>query len=363
MKRIFLIGLTICLCFALFACSENDDEGVMTFKDASASESLYSYWMSTYKSNFLYYYNEGIDSDEFWDTLISDEQTYEEYIVQWINDEMKHRVVALWMFDDYGLEVPQSKLDQIEADISEKIEYAGTREELNKSLAKMNMNIDMLRQVYIDNAKYDILYDHLYGSSGINAPNNEDRAEYFKNNYYCLKYITIYSGANLKTDAQGNYVYDDDGKIELVRLTEEEKAVKQQLIDTVVAGLEAGGDFDEYSKEFSEVDYSDYPNGFFVSENDYSRFGSDIIKAAVELGEDELRVVSDDNVTYIIKKIKMPQYSELESSDKEQLKSMDDYIVRELYTEDFKEYTEEVEVNEALLKEYNIRSISENSYF
>ncbi len=363
MKRLLLIGLTICLCFTLFACSENEKEGIMTYKDVSATESLYSYWMSTYKSNFLYYYNEGIDSAEFWDTLISDDQTYEEYIVEWINDEMKHRTVALWMFDDYGLEVPSSKLDQIEADISEKIEYEGTREELNKRLAKLNMNIDMLRQVYIDNAKYDILYEYLYGSSGVNAPGDKDRASYFKENYYCLKYITIYSGANLKTDTQGNYVYDEDGNIELVRLTEEEKAVKQQIIDTVVAGLEAGGDFDEYSKEFSEVDYSDYPNGFFVSENDYSRFGSDIVKAALELNEGEIREVSDDNVTYIIKKIKLPQYSELESADKEQLKSMDDYIVRELYIKDFEGYIENVEVNDTLLEKYNIRTISENSYF
>ena len=225
------------------------------------------------------------------------------------------------------------------------------------------MNVDMLREVYIANAKYDALYEYLYGANGTEAPEDKERAEYFNNNYYCLKYITIYSGANLKTDENGSYVYDEDGQIELVKLTEEQKKVKQQIIDTVVAGVEAGGDFDEYIKEFSEVDYSDYPNGFFVSENDYSRFGSDIVNAATELKPGEIRTVSDENVTYIIKKLELPEYSTLTADDKDQLEKMDSYIVREKYTAAFGEYAKEITINEEVMERYDIRKVSENSYY
>ena len=363
MKRSILLILCICLSFSLFACTGANEKTIMSYKGAKASESLYSYWMSTYKSNFLYYYNDGIDSDEFWDTLISDDQTYEEYVVNWIDTELQYRTVALWLFDEYKLTLSDEKILEIDADIAEKIEYAGSREQINTDLAKLGMNIDMLRSVYIANAKYDAVYEYLYGTGGKEAPTDKERAEYYNNNYYCLKYITIYSGANLKTDENGNYVYDEDGQIELIKLTEEEKAVKQQLIDTVVAGVEAGGDFDEYIKEFSEVDYSDYPDGFFVSENDYSRFGSDIVKAATELKVNEIRTVSDENVTYIIKKCALPEYNTLTANNKNQLEKIDEYIVREKYTQKFDAYTKDIVINDELKDSYNIREVSENSYF
>ncbi len=363
MKRSILLILCICLCLSFCACGSVDEKTIMSYKGADASESLYSYWMSTYKSNFLYYYNDGIDSDEFWDTLISDDQTYEEYVVNWIDTEMQYRTVALYLFDEYKLSLSDAVIAEIDADIAEKIEYAGSREAINTDLAKLGMNLDMLRSVYIDNAKYDAVYEYLYGTGGKEAPTDKERAEYFKNNYYCLKYITIYSGANLKTDENGNYVYDEEGQIELVRLTEEEKAVKQQLIDTVVAGVSAGGDFDEYIKEFSEVDYSDYPEGFFVSENDYSRFGSDIVKAATELKVGEIRTVSDENVTYIIKKCELPEYTSLTSGNKSQLENMDNYIIRKKYTEKFDGYIGDIVINTELKDSYDIRKVSENSYF
>lgn len=363
MKRITLLILCAFICLNFCACGGTDLKTIMSYKGTKASESLYSYWMSTYKSNFLYYYNDGIDSDEFWDTLISDDQTYEEYVVNWIDTEMQYRTVALWLFDEYNLTLSDEVIAGIDADIAEKTEYAGSREEINTDLSKLGMNLDMLRSVYIDNAKFDAVYEYLYGTGGKESPTDKERAEYYKNNYYCLKYITVYSGANLKTDESGNYVYDEDGQIELIRLTEEEKAIKQQLIDTIVAGVEAGGDFDEYIKEFSEVDYSDYPNGFFVSENDYSRFGSDIVKAATELSVGEIRTVSDENVTYIIKKYDLPEFTSLSSEDKSQLEKMDDYIIREKYTEKFDSYTEDIVINTELKDSYDIRKVSENSYF
>ncbi|MBR4881656.1 MAG: hypothetical protein IKU19_06955 [Clostridia bacterium] len=363
MKKITLMILCVCMCISLFACKAANENTIMTYKGAKATESLYSYWMSTYKSNFLYYYNEGIDSDEFWDTLISDDQTYEEYIVNWIDTEMQYRTVALWLFDEYKLELSDTNIAEIDADIAEKIEYAGLREAVNTDLGKLGMNLDMLREVYIANAKYDAVYEYLYGTGGKDAPTDTERADYFKDNYYCLKYITVYSGAVLKTDDDGNYVYDEDGQIELVKLNDEEKQVKKQLVDTIVAGVEAGGDFDEYIKEFSEVDYSEYPDGFFVSENDYSRFGSDIVKAATELEIGGIRAVSDENVTYIIKKFSLPEYSSLSDTNKGQLENMDSYIVREKYTEKFNSYIADIVINTELKESYDIRRVSENSYF
>ncbi len=362
MKKAILIIMCICLALSLASC-KGGEEAVMSYRGYEAKSSLYSYWISTYKSNFLYHYNEGIDSNEFWDTLISDNMTYEEYVTDWIDTEMKCRTVSLWLFDEYGLRLSENKLSEIDADIAEKTEYAGSREEINRELAKLGMNLDMLREVYIANAKYDAVYEHMYGKGGVDAPTDEEKAAYFKNNYYCLKYITIYSGANLKTDESGNYVYDEDGQIELEKLTDEEKATKQKLIDTVARGIEAGGDFDEYIKEFSEVDYSDYPNGFFVSEKDYSRFGSDIIKAATELEVGGVRTVSDENVTYIIKKFELPEYSSLGSTDKSQLEDMESYVTREKYTDTFEDYIGNVKVNDALISGYSIREVSENSYF
>ncbi|MBR6514924.1 MAG: hypothetical protein IKT46_08850 [Clostridia bacterium] len=362
MKKTLFTILCVCLLLGCVACTKTENT-IMTYKGAKAPESLYSYWMSTYKSVFLDSFNDGIDSDEFWDMLISDDMTYEEYIVDWINTEMKYRTVALKLFDEYGLELTDSTIERIDADISEKLEYAESREELNTRLAKFNMNIDMLREVYIANEKYESVREYLYGQGGEEAPTDKERAEYFADNYYCLKYITIYSGVILKTDESGAYVYDEDGQIELIKLDDEQKALKKKIIDSIIAGVEAGGDFDEYMSEYSEVDYSEYPNGFFVSENDSSRLGGDIINAAKEINFGEIKVLSDENITYIVKKLDLPEYTSLTSSDKTQLEDMDDYIIREKFAARFGEYAADVVVNEELTKRYNIREISENSYF
>lgn len=361
MKKLML--LLLCVAISVTAGCGRDTESVMSYKGYNSTEALYSYWMSTYKSNFLYFYNEGIDSDEFWNTLISDEQSYEEYVSEWFYTEMQHRTIALYLFDEYKLKLSNDKVKAIDDDIAEKLDYAGSREQLNKELAKMNMNIDMLRDVYIANAKYDAVYEYLYGSKGKNAPTSKEKAEYFSANYSCIKCITIYSGAILATDESGNYLYDDEGNIELISLNEEEKETKQKIIDTVLAGAKAGGDFDEYIKEFSEVDYNDYSNGFFVSANDYSKFGADIINSAKELKVGEVTSVSDDVVTYIIKKLPLPEYSSLSSQDLEQLDAMNDALVREKFTAEFDEYAKDVDVNKTIIDKYSIKDISENSYF
>ncbi len=361
--RILAAVFCICLCLGSISCKENVDPPVMEYKDVQVSQSLYSYWLSTYKSSFLYAYNEGIDSDEFWDTLISDDMTYEEYITDWVNTEMKYRTVAIKLFDEYDLELSEKDIDSISKDIDEKIEYAGSREALNRELAEMGMNIDMLREVYIANQKYDRVYAYLYGSGGKELPNEKELASYFADNYYCLKYITIYSGAVPVTDENGNYVYAEDGTIELQMLTDEEKAAKQEVIDLIVDGIEAGGDFEEYISEFSEVDYSRYPNGFFVSANDYSTYGSDIINAAVELGIGEVKTLSDENVTYILKKYELPAYASLSSTEKDNLQSLSEQVIREKYVEKFDELAQDVSVNEELTGMFSIRQVSENSYF
>ena len=361
LKRVLCLTLSALLLFSL-GCLKSSEKPAMTYKNTAFPESSYSYWLSTYKYNFLYNFNSGSDDEDFWDSKVSDNQTYEDYINESILNDIKCRTVALRLFDEYGLQLTEDEIAKIDGDIADKIEYYGSREEINTKLAKMNLNIDLLRDVYIKNAEYDKVNDYLFGDNGINKPTEEELKEYYNDNFVCVKFITIYSGVMLNQDEFGNYEYDEDGKIKYTELTEDEKKLKSELIDTVMTSLEAGANIDECIKEFSDIDYSDSPNGFLISENDVKKYGSDIIKTAFSLETGKCAKVSDDSMTYIVYKCELPEYSALSAQNKEECE-LQTYCTGKKYKEFFAEYISDVVVNEDVISKYSIRTATKNAYF
>lgn len=362
-KNKFLVLLLILSITILsFGCGKGISESVMEYKGKSFSECDYSYWMSTYKYNFLYSFNSDTESDDFWESNIKDGVTYEQYISDTILYDSECRTAALKLFDDYNLKISESDLEEIDNDINDKIENHGSREEINTKLAKMNLNLDLLRDVYTNNLKYDKVYDYLYGDNGTEAPTADELKSYYEQNCVCVKFITVYSGVELDTDDSGNYLYDDNGKLKYTELTEDEKTVKQKLVDTVIAAIEGGADIDSCVKDYSDIDYSENPNGFILCENDAQNYGSDIIKTAISLDVGKTAKVSDDSLTYIIYKCKLPQYSTLSATD---LSTTDikTYCTNEKYKTFFDKLIKDVSVNEEIIKKYSIRDVSKNAYF
>ncbi|MBE6574026.1 MAG: hypothetical protein E7652_06500 [Ruminococcaceae bacterium] len=367
LKKLVLILLAFCLCIPLFSCKKKEkkpEDVLASYGDYYVTDSLYTYWLSKYKYHFLTTYNNGVDEDEFWDSLIDDDTTYEEYIVGLVENEVMMRTVALSLFDEYGLDLDAAKVKAIDDDINDKIENVGSRKEMNEELGeKFGMNIDMLREVYIINKKYDMVCDYLYGSNGRELPTEKEMAEYYNDNYNCLKLITVFSNYTPERDENGEFVYDENGEIEKIALTDQEKEEKLLLIDEITSELDGGTDFEDCIAKYSEVDYSLSPNGILVSAGDSALYGSDIIKASRELEVGDYDVLTDDLITMIVKKYELPAYTSLTEDEIAGLDSFSDRVANKKRTDKFDKLIKDVLLDAERVKDISIREISRNSYY
>lgn len=331
-KKVLLIVLSVLLCLSFASCrtKEAPDDAAMIYKNVYTTEAFYSYWLSCNKYVFLSNFNNGINNDEFWKTEVKDGQTYGEFTVDYVKTDVKYRTVALWLFDKYGLSLSDAEINAIDYDINEKIEYMGSREEMNKDLSKFNMNIEMLREVYIANAKYDKLISYLYSEGGTEYPKETEMADFFAKNYIAVKMITVYAEES----------------------------------DEVIEKLEAGEDIDSLVSKYSKVDYSAYENGIFIYNGDNAS-NNENIKTAFSLEVGEHGEVANAGTVNIIVRIELPLYSKLTNDEKQLLsdEGFVDYIITEKKNKSFDTLIGDVQVNDEIINKYQIEKVSRNSYY
>ena len=361
MKKIVSLILVAVMLFAFASCGEK--EFAIKYKNTVMTEPEYSYWFSTLKTQMLATYNNGIDSEDFWSSVTEDGLTYEEILTDSVNTQIASILVSTELFDEYGLSLTDANIEAIDADIADKLDHIGSRSEMNEELGKFGLNIDILREVYINSAKVSAVREYLFGSAGINAPTNEDIAAYFADNYRAIKMVVIYTGIEITTDDEGNYVYDESGNLKTVKLSDEEKATKAMLVEAVVDAIESGADIDECIKEFSEVDYTEYPNGFFISRDSAYSYGSDVVDAAWSMEIGDVAATSDDVMTFIIYREEMPEYSSLTSSELELVSDMKSTMINEMINEMYAPLIEKVAKNEDILGKFDINEAHKNSYY
>ncbi len=361
MKKTVSLILCVIMLFTLASCGE--EEFAIKYKDTYMSKAEYSYWFSTLKTQMVTAYNNGIDSDEFWDTETEDGLTYEEILCDSIHTQIASILVSCQLFDEYGLKLDDTTIASIDADLADKEDHIGNRIEMNAELARLGLNVDVLREVYINSAKVAAVREYLYGKGGKEAPSDEETEAYFAENYRAVKMIIVYTGIEIVTDEDGNYVYDEAGEIETVELDNEQKAQKAELVATVMSAIEAGADIDECIAEFSEVDYSEYPNGFFMTKNDTASYGSDVVSAAWDMKIGEVRSVNDDVMTFILYRDALPEYAKLTSTEKTLVSNMESNMINERINAKYEPLIKEVEENEEILSDFDIRRVHMNSYY
>ena len=360
MKKRFISAVVFLLIAAAFVTScakdENDPKkAAMTYKDVYMSEAEYSYWFSTLKAGIVAQY--GSADGSFWDTETRDGVKYSDLVGEKINGQIMTILIASELFDEYGLTLPDGTDDAIDYDIAEKEDFAGGRANLEKDLAEFGMTVDDLKQVYLTQAR--ISQFRSYFASTV-ADKLED---YYKENYRAVKVILIYTGISFVTDVDGNYVYNGDGTVKTLTLDEFQKKQKRELVDTVAEALKNGADVDECVAEFSEKDYSGYPNGLLISRGDAAEYGEDVIDAVFSLEEGEVGTVEDTLMTFIIYRSKLPELSSLTDVELGMLSGIADDMVDAEIDALFTGLAADVKINENVTGKYDVRTVRKNSYY
>jgi len=357
MKRICGILLSVILIVVSLSGCGDENNIAMKLDKYVITEGMYTYWMVSLKSYFLDYYSDAEDTDAFWNSTTEGGTTMEAYISDIINDNVRNYLIGMKLFDDYGMSLTQTALDDIDIMVNDMIEYYGSRAEANAALGAFGINLDVYKEVVTAEKKLECVYDFLYGENGIELATEEELDAYYNANYMRIKYIYINLTDRFVFDEDGNVTYDEEGYYQTTPLTEEEIAFKRTKVEDALARANEGENFDDLVTEFSEVDMSLYPNGLYISGNDIGNYGYEVISAVIDMGIDEIRLVEDGYDAYIIQKCPLIEGAYNSETDGGQFESLSEYALLEKYAAKFDELGKSVVFFEDVLKRRSIRLV------
>ncbi len=337
---------------------------VMEYNGIKLTEEFYNYWLSTYKRNILASYTDASNTEEFWNSKFDENRTVEEYFTELLNKEITNYLISQDLYKRYKLKLSSSEKKAIKKDINEKIEFYGGRGQLNSTLSDMMLNIDALEQIYLWEAKHDLVYDTLFGQGGPLEIDNEALVSYYEKNYSRIKYVVFYT-TGIETDENGDYVYDDAGDLVSKPLTPEQLEAKNKKINEFKSKLESGTDFDTLIKDYSEYDTSSYPNGFFISENDLDIWGPEIFKAVKKGNVGDIVEVNEEEAIFYVQICELTPFGELSDADITQLTNLKftEHATKEVYDNFYSELASKVKINKKVVSKYKLSKIKPNPHY
>ena len=382
MKKVWAKALAILLCIAalvsVVGCSAKG-KPCMELDGTEMTVNMYQLYLSRMKGTLAsgYVYGESALKDSFWDTIMSaDGTTYNKHFSSMVLDNTKNYLAALHVFEELGLKLPKSYLDEIDQKLADFIEVDadGSKNTFNSILAKYGVNYKILREAYIIEAKIAYLNDQFYGADGSKIASTLVE-EYYQSIYARFKHVFIYtyeliyetdsdgedvwykmsdekkisydttktpkkddSGKLLK-DKNGDVIYvNDDGKIAYDKVNGKRNPMldengnqltreytKDELIkasDRATLILEQAEEnnytlFDKLVESYGEDDgMTDYKNGYFVTrESNYD--SPEVIEALFEMKEGEIKRVDSEYGIHLVMRYELTEggYADNDNAD------------------------------------------------
>ncbi len=358
--RILSLLLAVITLLGVFTgCGVIKGETVMSYGNYKITEAMYSYWIARYKTLFLYAYNNSKDTNTFWDTEIREGYNYEQFILEYINEYAAKVLISMKLFDDLSLAFTDTVKNEVKTHIEDLIAAYGTRGELEAVLGEYGLNIKTLETIYYAENKLTAVNEYLFGDGGDYAVSDNDRDEYYNENYYCAEWIYIYTKAVPKRDEQGGYITDTSGVYVMEELSEERKAEQAAKVAEVTSKLDAGiTSFIALKNAYSEEDLENYtllPDGVNISANDFENYGTDFIKVLQGLEIGEYGLLEDEYATFIIHRRELKDFAQLTDTELSVMGNFETYVFDKKVEDFYSQY--EVEYNNDVMSSFNIREL------
>lgn len=221
LKKILCCVIVLAMLLCSLASCAGKGKPVMKLDEAEFSVNLFELYLSRMKGMLCsadYLGATGRD-ENFWETWIDVEarKTYNTHYTELVLDNAKSSLAAMAAFDELGLKLPDSYIEEIDAELEELIrnDANGSKAAFNATLAEYGANYDILREAYIIEAKISYLTEELFGKNGSKVGKNLID-EYYKENYARFKQVFLYAYEFLyDEDKNGDLIYyrEDNGKI------------------------------------------------------------------------------------------------------------------------------------------------------
>lgn len=218
----------ILLAMSLSACAQDP---MIELGEVEIDVNLYEFLLSRMKGS-LYKMGYPVEQESFWNTVFSlNGMTYEEYFKTSVLEQTYKYAVSEFLFDKEGLELPSDRLASVDELMGKLVERAGSKTKLNGELSNYGVNYDMLRKIYIMEAKMEYLKEQLYGEKG-ESISKEERDAYYNDNYVCFKQILLAGyfyacDTEDENDIYSSPVYYTSDKAEKIAYDKEKGHTKQ----------------------------------------------------------------------------------------------------------------------------------------
>lgn len=342
MKKRF-IALILVIILSLSSCSTVKSETVFAYGDAVMNENLYFYELAMMKTQLLQEYSGATtDVPALWASSLGEGVTFDDYAYA----QCQMNIATVLFFADYAMknggELTNEDKKTIDTAIDDIISKMGSKAAVNKYLENYTINLDMYRDYLELYALYNKGVSLAYAENGDYAISREDMEKYYKENFVTVKHIAIgteYAG----TDEDGNFVY----------YTEEEKADKLALIDSITTALDNGEDFDKYYSLSEDKSYETYPDGYTITKGvlDTSMKGYENVAFALEEGEWDTFELEGTSL-YIIKRVPLLE-SDFANCANTILTTLVQVDMAETVIENYDNFT----MNQTIIDNYNMAMV------
>lgn len=346
MLLVAVISLT-----CLVSCGET--KNVIYYEDesgktvAAMNENIFSYHLSENKTVYLYSFGYTTDMAQLWNTQASEDgKTIGDLVFDDIVSYAKQFVASAYVYEYTKNNVEEMKDNLTENDIqiekqvdeliNQLISTQGSKSGLESFLSGYGIDIKNLRDYY------QMYYKMMTLQNAISV-SEEEKKEYFRDNYSIVKHILVNTSFKVK----------DDGS--RVSLTEAELAEKKALAESINARLSAGESFEELWEIYKDSDAAGaekYPEGYFVCKN--SGFTPEFEQAALDMKEGEIRTIEGSYGIHIIKKY--PMDAEKYNLYSDVYSAVGSSISNTVFDELIAPYMSNVKIDEEVLASYNIVS-------
>lgn len=364
---------------------------VMTLGKTEITGSMIEFWMSRYKAQFEYSYGQSLKTayglssvDSIWKVKVKDDsaETYDDMFSSYIFDNAKTYLCALYLFDQFGLKLPDSTVKKTDETINEYVTNLadGSKSEFNAILAAYGINMKILRELYLADEKVSYLREYLFGSNGTEPITTQQIEDYYQKNYVRMKQICVFINQRPKQNEDGTYVTDSSGKTQYTTMTADENAAARTKIEEALAKIDGGEDFEKALSEYDENKADDgYKNGIYMSAE--SSFGNDedlqkIYETLCEMKVGGVRELELSNSLHIIKKYELDTgaYAKAENSDfflfndgTGSYQTLQQYVKTPLFLDYIKgkldEFSADIKIDEEALSQYRISKVKSNYNF
>lgn len=361
MKKFTALILFVIIVTSLFSSCRNS-EYVMKYENKEVSVNYYRYWLSSYKARLLYYYRDIEDSEEFWNSKYSEGVTIDDFLTETVDNYIKNYLVSDYLCDKFDISLTDATIKEIDNQLNDILTEIGegSVSKFNSYAAEFGVNFKMLRNIYIMEAKSNLVYDYLISNQIKDAVNDDVIEEYYQNNYCRIKHIYIATQFSSNFNENGEPIYDENGNY-TKDYTEEEKAAKLARVSQLEAVL-TKDNFADYVEEYNEDPAVNiYKNGFYLSAN--TDYDANVITAGLTMNTGEVRKVETAYGIYFVYKYELDKGAWSNEENSDFFGDMYDTVCDKLYNEMINGYFKDIEINEEAKRGISIKTVSPCSYF